>query len=55
MPEAPPLLKAGRAKKIKIDGEERFLKTCEKCKKDFYGAKVQARCETCRGKTRRGK
>jgi hypothetical protein len=48
MPEAPPLLKAIRAKKIKIDGEERFLKSCSKCKKEFYGAALGAYGFACK-------
>jgi hypothetical protein len=47
MPDAPPLLKASLAKRIKIDGEERFLKKCGNCGAESYLPTKQTRCENC--------
>jgi predicted nucleic acid-binding Zn-ribbon protein len=46
VPESPPLLKASRAKKIRIDGEERFLKTCAKCGAESYLREKQTRAKS---------
>ena len=40
--------KVERAKSVIENGEELFLKECEKCKTEFYGAENQTKCESCR-------
>jgi hypothetical protein len=44
----PTTLESRTCHKIHIDGEERVLKTCEKCKQEFYGTQLQVRCAVCR-------
>jgi hypothetical protein len=48
MPEPPALLKANRAKIIRIDGEKHILKVCAKCGAESYLAEKETRCPNCR-------
>jgi hypothetical protein len=48
MLEPPALLKANRAKVIRIDGEKHILKVCAKCSAESYLAEKETRCQNCR-------
>ena len=45
-----PHIQVQRAKVVILDGVKLLLKTCTRCKVEFYGIEARRKCDSCKSK-----
>ena len=46
----PPHVRVQRAKVVILNGLKLILKTCTRCRLEFYGTETRATCDSCKSK-----